>query len=387
MLRTAVVLVLTSFLTSAPPDGVRFSKKLLYLDLNEGCAIGDVNKDGRLDIIAGRNWFAGPDFSARPLRLIDDVRGYADSNGDHVYDVNQDGWIDVISTSFWTPEVYWYENPGADGLAKGVLWQQHLLVNTENKTNEVQFLRDLDRNGEPEWIVNSWNKKSPALAWKFIRKAEGQPALEKIVIGEQGNGHGMGFGDLNGDGREDLLVGTGWYEQPAGEPLRQPWTYHPDWDLHASCPMLVRDLNRDGRNDIIWGKGHDFGLYWWEQLEPAPDEKLRWKEHLIDDSYSQAHCLHWADLDGDGQDELITGKRKWAHNGRDPGENDPACLYYYKWNSKALTFTRFEIDVGQVGTGLQIRTADLNGDGRIDIVVPGKSGTCILFNEGPPSSP
>ncbi|NBB75362.1 MAG: hypothetical protein GVY35_17090, partial [Bacteroidetes bacterium] len=112
-------------------ETVAFTKTLLYQDANEGTAIADVNNDGTLDIIAGRNWYAGPDFLARPLRLIDDWNGYVQSNGDHVYDVNGDGWADVVAGSFLPTEVHWYENPGADGLAKGVLWPEHLLTDTE----------------------------------------------------------------------------------------------------------------------------------------------------------------------------------------------------------------------------------------------------------------
>lgn len=364
---------------SAP---ISFQKRLLYLDANEGSAIADVNNDGQLDIVAGRNWFAGPDFVARPLRLIDDWNGYVQSNGDHVYDVNQDGWVDVVAGSFLPTEVHWYENPGRAGLQKGVLWQKHLLHDTEASTNEISFLRDLDGDQTPEWIVNSWNKQSPLLAWPLSVHSDGGPALQKVVLGTEGHGHGMGFGDINGDGREDILVGTGWYERPAENPFRSSWTYHADWDLHASIPMLVRDLDGDGRNDLIWGKGHDVGLYWWEQLEPTSDGTTQWKKHLIDDRFSQAHALHWADLDNDGQDELITGKRKWAHNGEDPGGGDPPALYYYEWEAQSLTFTRHVIDEGNVGTGLQIRTADMNRDGQIDIVVAGKSGTYLLINEG-----
>jgi len=379
-----VVTIGTVGRAAAPAGGgLKFTKKLLMLDLNEGCAVADVNRDGRTDVIAGRNWYAAPQFLPRPLRLIEDWRkDYVQSNGDHIYDVNGDGWVDVIAGSFYPKTVFWYQNPGRDGLRKGRLWTQHLLKDTGASQNEAQFLRDLDGDRAPEWIVNSWSSKAPLLAWKLAKDDRGKPTLRKIVIGSKGNGHGMGFGDINGDGREDILVGTGWYERPATDALATEWKSHPDWNLHASCPMLVVDLDGDGRNDIIWGDAHNYGLYWMRQLAPQADGKTKWQRHLIDRSWSQPHCLHWADLDGDGQPELIAGKRVRAHAGGDPGGTDPPCLYYYTWEREAAKFTRHTIDEGSVGGGLQIRTADLNGDDRLDIVVAGKSGTYILFNQG-----
>ena len=147
---------------------------------------------------------------------------------------------------------------------------------------------------------------------------------------------------------------------------------------------MIVDLNEDGRNDIIWGKAHDFGLFWWEQGQPKADGTTTWTEHLIDDSWSQIHCLVWADLDGDGQGELITGKRVRGHAGNDPGGKDPECLFYYSWDKQAGEFTRHDVAPvgGGVGTGMQICVVDLNADKRLDIAVSGKTGTWVLLNKG-----
>ncbi len=82
---------------------------------------------------------------------------------------------------------------------------------------------------------------------------------------------------------------------------------------------------------------------------------------------------------------MITGKRVRGHGDLDPGASEPACLYYYKWDPGTKSFNRFTIaEPGSgVGTGMQIRVADLTGDGRPDIAVAGKTGTWLLVNEGP----
>ena len=96
----------------AHAGSLKFEIQQLALDANEGVAIADVDQDGTLDVIAGRNWYAGPDFLPRPLRSIADWNGYVESNGDFIHDVNKDGFLDVVAGSFIQTEVSWYQNPG-----------------------------------------------------------------------------------------------------------------------------------------------------------------------------------------------------------------------------------------------------------------------------------
>ncbi len=371
-----------------PPAALKFRVQQLHLDNNEGCAVADFDRDGHLDISAGEFWYAGPDFKTqRPLRKLEVFgKDYLTNCGEHAYDVNGDGFPDIVSGAFMDTKICWYENPGANGLKSGALWTQHVLLDSMLAQNEWSDFRDLDGDGKPEYIVNSYAPSNAVRAYRFSRNARGDPTLEPWTIQPGGplvNGHGLGFGDINGDGREDILYGNGWYERPKDGAPTKPWVRHADWTFpHASTPMIVVDLNGDGRNDFIWGHGHNYGLYWEERRDDNKDGSTNWRHRLIDDRFSQPHMLLWEDIDNDGQPELITGRRFKAHSGNDPGDAEPGVVYYFKWNKEQQKFQKFTVAENGPGIGLQIRVADLNGDGWKDIVCAGKSGTNILWNEG-----
>jgi len=373
------------------PDWPDFRAQQLHLDRNEGIAVADFDGDGHPDLSAGEFWYRGPGFTdKRQLRKLEPFGGgeYLTNNSEHALDLNLDGFPDILTGSFMESELAWYENPGPEGLADGRLWQRHVLIDTGLKQNEATLMADIDGDGRPEILVNHWNDSQPMRYYKITPGRDG-PTVQTITVAEGGknsNGHGVGVGDLNGNGRNDILYKHGWYEQLEDG----TWKHHADWTKpYMSVPALVADVNGDGRNDILWGNGHDYGLYWEEQLEPAADGTLQWRQHLIDDTWSQAHVLAWHDLDGDGRPELITGKRYYGHGGKDPGANDGPVVHAYKWQAATNTFTRHPISVSPPeaktgpGVGLQFIVRDLNGNGRPDIAAPGKSGTYILWNDTP----
>ncbi|MAE40156.1 MAG: hypothetical protein CML07_04425 [Psychrobacter sp.] len=363
----------------------------LHKDNNEGIAVGDIDGDGKLDITAGEFWYQAPDFKQRPLRKIAAFGAdYMQNNSEHLYDMDGDGDLDVLAGAFTLPVVNWYENPGTPGSKKNYnveSWPVHKLMDTGTGHNEATFLHDIDGDGTPEFIENSWNRKNVTQIFRLVRGKDGKITTTKHLVSEAGNGHGMGFGDINGDKKQDIVFQAGWYEQPKAGPYSGEWKYHHDFDLpHASCPVFILDLNGDGRNDILWADGHNYGLYWHEQLEPQSDGSTTWRQHLIDKKFSQGHAMAWADVDNDGQPELITGKRYYAHSGRDPGAHDDITVQFYDWNPKLGTWKKNLISTAPAGKGpgigLQIRVHDLDGNGWKDIIVPGKSGTHILWNEG-----
>ena len=360
-------------------NGITFTPQLLCIDNNEACVLGDVNQDGLIDIVAGRLWYAAPDFVPRPVRPLGlQLPEYAKNNGEHLWDMNGDGWLDIVTSGYDETRILWYENPGQDYLNKGMEWKEHVLVDTGITRSEIGLFHDMDNDGIPEYVLTSWHDPSPFFIWHLGADSINQPTAFGTRVGPR-NGHGVGLGDINGDDRLDVVFDEGWYQQPAEKD--DDWIWHKDWQLDdSSCPMLVRDLNGDGKNDLLFGKGHDYGLFWMEQGS-SNEGNSTWTEHLIDESWSQVHTMTMADLDGDGHKELITGKRVWAHLGKDPGANEPAGIYRYVWNPDDQSFQRHTINTGLASTGLFIRVADLNQDDKPDIVVAGRTGTFILWQD------
>jgi hypothetical protein len=371
-------------------SSLQFTKRQLFVNPYESTAVGDLNKDGHVDIVYGAYWFAGPSFVPRTFRPNHVSKDYIRANSDHILDVDKDGWPDIIAGGWNEDGIYWYKNPGNGPTERGKPWEMHLpwearLLAKTRGTMEMFALHDYDGDGQPELHSANYRKQNPLEVWRFTKGPDGQPALTPVVIGAEGGGHGYAWGDVNGDGREDVLTEIGWYERPAGDPFARPWTLHPETALpHPSCPFVVKDLNGDGRLDIIFGRGHDVGLFWWEQQAPQADGTTVWTRHVIDESWSQAHAISLADLDGDGADELVAGKCIWAHDGSDPGAADPPAIYYYTWNAATRTFTRHTIAAPgeRIALGRQFNVADLNGDGRLDLTAPSKLGLWVLLNEG-----
>jgi hypothetical protein len=379
-----VAAAIAAVLFGAEPPGksVRFSKKRIFVNNYQAASVADINRDGVMDIVSGPYWFSGPNWEPHAFRANEAAADSVRSNSDLPYDVDGDRWPDVIVGAWETQGVLWFKNPGPMGLKVGTPWVKGQLTPTKGKIERTE-LHDYDGDGIPEIHTMSYVKQEPSDVYRLKRGAK--PTVEKFVLGTQGAGHGYAWGDVNGDGREDFLTEVGWYERPAGDPFAGPWKLHPETALpHPSCPFAVLDVNRDGRLDILFGKAHDYGLFWWEQLPAKADGTTVWKEHTIDMSWSQVHVVGLADLDGDKFPELVTGKCVYAHTSGDPGLEDPAVFYYYKWNPAASKFVRHTIagPGEEIGLGRQLTLADLNGDGRVDIVAPGHWGLWVMINEG-----
>ncbi len=365
----------------ATPPPLRFEKIRISGERYETAGVYDVNNDGILDIVSGAYWYEGPDFKRR--HYIGPVRAegeYYDQFSTIPMDVNGDGYVDFITGGVWGKNLRWRKNPGAQGLKEDRPWEEHVIA--EVGSVETTRAWDVDGDGDLEIVPNT--PGGPLRVFKLERDAEGKGTgvFEEHVLFDRNMRHGFGFGDVTGNGRGDFILQDGWLEAPE-DPWNGRWTFFPEFDLGgASCPILVADVNGDGLADLIVGQAHNYGLDWWEQR--IEGNRRRWIRHPIDPFNSQYHDMLWADLDGDGQCELITGKRYRAHSGKDPGADDPLGLYYFKWTGEG--FAKQVIDYGHYpngsGCGIHFQVEDMNGDGRLDIVAPGKEGLYLFRNLG-----
>ena len=352
----------------------------------ESAGVFDVNGDGILDIVSGAFWYQGPDF--RKKHYIGEVKAtgeYFDDFSTIALDINGDGRLDYVTGGWFGNNLRWRECP-ADPTKP---WSVHIIAETGN----VETTRgwDIDGDGIIELVPNTPSTREVKLfKLKTNAKGKGTGEFTKHVIYEfpegQTQGHGQGCGDVAGNGRMDIVLNSGWLEAP-NDPLKGKWLWHEDfpkplpWEGRASCPILVVDVNGDGVNDLIVGNAHGYGLWWSEQK--VSGAKREWIYHPIDPFNAQYHDMMWVDIDGDGQCELVTGKRHRAHCGNEAGEWDDVGIYYFKWTGES--FAKQIVSYGPIGQGkgcgIHFAVADLRGTGRLDIVAPGKDGLVVFYNE------
>jgi len=290
--------------------------------------------------------------------------------------VDGDGLLDIVACSWHGKRIDWHRNPGEFGPP----WKETLVE--ENGNFECGDLCDIDGDGKALEILPA---TLPTAWYELGKTADGKRGLVKHVVCEEADHWGGGVGDVNGDGRPDILRPGAWFEGPE-DPRKGEWRKHPlavgheeEGKADHTPQILVYDVNQDGLNDIVTSIAHRYGIFWYEQRMDGG--KRTWKRHLIDDSWSQPHSLVLEDLDEDGDLDLVTGKRYKAHNGNDPGSAEPLGVYWYelkrgkspKWIKHIVSY-----DEG-IGSAYSLPVVDLDGDGDLDIVVCGKWGGPVWF--------
>ena len=385
----------------APPTGKWEKQQLSRYFWAEGACVADVNSDGKMDVLSGPYWFEGPDFKTtrtiyppepsfeKDGEKIPGFKGelsgqnaYSDNFLSYSHDFNADGKPDYLVIGFPGKETFWYENTGKPDAP----WPRHLALAVTD--NESPMLVDVSGDGRPDLLCMSngtigyakLDPENPTAPWSW----QAVSAVDKKRY--QRFTHGIGHGDINGDGNTDIIEAKGWWERPKDWQGDRAWKFHPaPFATKGGAQMFGYDVNADGRTDVITSlDAHGFGLAWFEQAKDGS-----WIRHLLTDmpeekgttgvAFTQPHAIDLADINGDGTLDIVTGKRFWAHGPKGDAEpNEPAVLYAFLLDRKdgKATYTAEIIDDNS-GIGCQVMAADVNGDGKPDVVVGNKKGCFV----------
>jgi 3-keto-disaccharide hydrolase/FG-GAP-like repeat/FG-GAP repeat len=363
-----------------------------------GATTGDINRDGVPDIVSGPFYYVGPAFTERRIyregRVYNPATEFAPDMVNLAFDFTGDGWTDILST-LGNRHMDLYVNPKGESRR----WDKFSVLTTN--TTEIALMRDLDKDGKPEIVFGGGG----VYAWAAPDPAKPTDVWAPHPISSPGqavNGHGIGVGDINGDAKVDIVVPTGWYEQPAGGISKSPWTFHANDFGNNSVfgngggEMGVYDVNGDGLADVVAGSAHNWGMNWFEQRKAADGTRTFVQHSIAQDFsttnagnvvFSESHAARFVDMDGDKIPDFVTGKRLWSEleNYTGPDPYGAPVLYVYKTvrNPKAPGGAEFvpQLVHNRSGVGSSFDVEDLNKDGRPDIVTAATYGTFVFFSK------
>jgi hypothetical protein len=482
------------------PGQLKYTKIVIQDQfLAESCAIADYNGDGIPDVSSGRIWYEGTNDPATSFKTQHPFRdghgplprtgasielntGVSDDYADYPWDVDGDGDPDIINIA--QPEVpednpptgptgpagsnqpaagtpnkigkvqvhataYWYENPGRAGQAGDPNWAMHLMH--ADVRDETHALVDMNGDGYPEIVgacrdcgmgdtkgFYQGDPRNPTAPWTY----HAVTGHFTFPFGNLGWMHGLGAGDVNGDGRPDFLDRTGAYlQQPDGTwnltvckgkntplgcgfiqektPLLPTGFYDGFSDAAGNkgpSHVFAVDMDKDGCADVVaadWA--HGFGLFWYQQGKDAagcnyqftkyqfmgnsgnvvPADVTKWGA-----GFTEPHALQVYDMDGDGRFDVITGK-SWLACPYSCGDVDPhGAPYLYVFKNVAtpdsrtgapITLQPFLVDGDPtamegttgagIGVGHQLAIGQVNTDGIIDICVASKVGLAVFLGQ------
>ncbi len=376
----------------APSGPIRWKKTVIDRTFrSEGVAVADVNKDGKTDVLLGEVWYEAPDWKMHEVRKPaedygDGLGKYSQSFACWADDVSGDGWTDLLVIRWPGAPCHWYENPKG----KPGHWKEHVVW--ESACNETPQYVDLFGDGK-RVLVMGWQPKGkedqgqmawfrpgkdPTRPWE-MHPISGPSRPGKEVPGTRRFSHGLGIGDLNQDGRLDVICTGGWWEHPA-KAADEPWPFHPANLGEACADMFAYDVDGDAKNDVICSSAHKFGIWWHHNRGGKGGAAAFVKQDLFRELLSETHAMHCVDIDGDGMKDLVTGKRWWSHGRNEPGSDWPAMMYWFRASKGRDGITRFTprvIDTDS-GIGTQFVVADVNGDRLLDVVTSNKKGTYLF---------
>lgn len=351
----------------------------------EGATYADFDGDLDMDVAFGPRWYEGPSFTLEHEIYESqafDPKGYSDCFFLFARDFDGNGSTDILRVGFPGADASLFRNPGRSGGP----WLRDVVVDVVD--TESPDFTDITGNGIPELVFAAQGRlvwagavgTDPTRPWNLHPLTPPSGPFQAFT-------HGLGVGDVDGDGLRDVLEATGWWRQPPslqGDPM---WERHTQTFGKGGAQMATADIDGDGDADVVASlEAHGYGLAWFEQSADGA-----FVEHLIVSSLPDAggvalhepHALAVVDVDRDGDPDIVTGERFWGHIPAGmPDFAAPAHLYWFELvrAQGAVTFIPHLIDDAS-GVGTQITVGDVTGDGLYDILVANKKGAFVFVHE------
>jgi putative membrane-bound dehydrogenase-like protein len=396
----------TAVLHEPAPEGTVAGERVLHrfvrrnltdIYFSEGAAAGEINGDGHVDVVCGPYWYAGPEFSERHEifpAVPQNVQGYADNFFSWVHDFDGDSAADVLVVGFPGKAAYVFRNPGQDALDR--LWEKVEIA--DQVSNESPQFADLTGDRVPELVCTRdgrYGYYAPtsglsAVPWRFQAISD--------AVAPTPFGHGLGVGDVNGDGLSDVIAADGWFEQPRQSKPDVNWQFHKVDFAPAPSDMFAYDVDGDGDQDVITSlNAHEYGLVWHENTGAEKTGVLQFKQHPVmgrtaeENPYgvvfTELHALKLADINGDGLLDIVTGKTYWSHHTGSPMWDAGAVVYWFELRRSSDHSVEYipHLADGDSGIGRGLVVADVNGDKLPDIVAGGMKGANVLLHQAEPA--
>ncbi len=333
------------------------------LDAAIGLHTGDIDGDGDLDIAsAGYNaddirWYANDGTGAVWTQTI--VASSFDEAWDvRIADLDGDGDADLVGAADAANSVLWWENTAGDGSS----WTEHTIDAGLAGATWVE-VGDIDRDGRLDVVASGYDDDDIAL---YLNQGGASSWVSVSITGSFDGAWPLDLADMDRDGDLDVLgsasVGddVAWFENTLGD--GSSWTQH-DIDLNYDFAReaVAIDLDLDGDLDVVATAGSADDVTFFENTDGVGTS---WTEHTLAGNFNGAVCVTVGDFDADGDLDVAAGANL----------ADDLAL----WTNDAV-HTSSDTDSGAtVATGAGLprapTTADVDGDGDLDVLVARHSG-------------
>jgi hypothetical protein len=303
-------------------------------------------------------------------------------------DLDGDGDLDVVTASL-DDKIAWYENDGADV----PVFSEHVISATADGAASV-FAADVDGDGDMDVLSASSNDDT--VAWYENSGTTPMVFFKRVISATADLALSVFAADVDGDGDTDVLAASfvedtiSWYENGLSDPLAPAFTEHfVTASARGVSSVHAADLDGDGDLDVLSASVIDDTVAWYEAVHEVTGEgeeeitTIEFTEHEISTTADGAKSVSAADLDGDGDLDVLSAS---INDGLAWYEGELVDVGAPNDPDFVLQFEEHEVPTGAIGAK-SVSAADLNADGLTDILLASEQANTIAWYENDGGSP